>query len=42
MRTVPGNVHVVTQNRAAGVADLPEEVSFALAGIAGLARESCS
>jgi transposase-like protein len=39
MKTVPGNVHVVTQDQAAGVADLPEEISLALADIAVVARE---
>ena len=39
MKNVPRNVHVVTQDQAAGVADLPEEVSLALADIAVVARE---
>jgi putative transposase len=40
MKTVPRNVHVVTQDQAASVAaDLPREVSLALADIAGVARE---
>jgi putative transposase len=39
VKTVPRNVHVVTQERAARVADLPEEVSLALADIAVVARE---
>ena len=39
MKTVPRNVHVVTQEQATRVADLPEEISLALADIAGVARE---
>jgi putative transposase len=39
MKTVPRNVHVVTQDLAAGVADLPVEISVALAGIGVVARE---
>ena len=39
MKTVPRNVHVVTQDQAVGVADLPEEISLALADIAVVARE---
>lgn len=39
MKTVPRNVHVVTQDQAAGVPDLPEEISLALADIAAVARE---
>lgn len=39
MKTVPRNVHVVTQDQAARMADLPEEVSLALADIAVVARE---
>jgi putative transposase len=39
MKTVPRNVHVVTQDEAAGAAELPEEISLALADIAGVARE---
>ena len=39
MKTVPRNVQVVTQDQAAGVADLPPEVSLALADIAAVARE---
>jgi uncharacterized protein (UPF0147 family) len=42
MKTVPRNVHVVTQDQAAQLADLPEEVSLALADIAVVAREGCS
>jgi putative transposase len=39
VKTVPRNVHVVTQDQAADVAGLPEEVCLALADIAGVARE---
>jgi len=39
MKTVPRNVHVVMQEQAACVADLPEEMSLALADIAAVARE---
>ena len=39
MKTVPRNVHVVTQDQPTGVADLPEDISLALADIAGVARE---
>jgi putative transposase len=39
VKTVPRNVHVVTQEHAARVAELPEEVSLALADIAVVARE---
>jgi hypothetical protein len=39
MKTVPRNVHVVLQDQAAGVPDLPEEVSLALADIAAVAKE---
>lgn len=39
MKTVPRNVHVVTQEQAAGAADLPQEISLALADIAVVARE---
>jgi len=39
MKTVPRNVRVVTQEQAACVADLPEEVSLVLADIAAVARE---
>lgn len=39
MRTVPRNVHVVAQEQATRVADLPEEVSLALADIAAVAKE---
>ncbi len=39
MKTVPRNVRVVTQEQAVQVADLPEEVSLALADIAAVARE---
>lgn len=37
MRTVPSSVQIVTQDRA--VDGLPQEVSLALADIAGVARE---
>ena len=39
MRTVPRNVHVVAQEQATRVADLPEEVGLALADIAAVAKE---
>jgi transposase-like protein len=39
VKTVPRNVHVVTQEHAARVAELPEEVGLALADIAVVARE---
>ena len=39
MKTVPRNVQVVTQDQAARVADLPGEVSLALADIAVVARK---
>ncbi len=39
MKTVPRNVRVVTQEQAARVADLPEEVSLALTDIVAVARE---
>ena len=39
MKTVARNVRVVTQDQAARVADLPEEISLALADIAVVARE---
>ena len=39
MKTVPRNVHVVTQDQVARVADLPEEIGLALADIAVVARE---
>ena len=39
MKTVPRNVQVVTQEQAARGAELPEEISLALADIAGVARE---
>ena len=39
MKTVPRNVRVVTQDEAARVPDLPEQVSLALADIAAVARE---
>jgi transposase-like protein len=39
MKTVPRNMHVVTQDQAVGVTDLPQEVSLALADIAVVARE---
>lgn len=39
MKTVPRNVHVVLQDQVAGVPDLPEEVSLALADIAAVAKE---
>ena len=39
MKTVPRNVHVVTQDQAAQLADLPEEISLTLADIAIVARE---
>ena len=39
MKTVPRNVHVVTQDQVAGEADLPEEIGLALADIAVVARE---
>lgn len=39
MKTVPRNVRVVTQDQAARAADLPEEVSLALADIVAVARE---
>ena len=39
MKAVPGNVQVVTQDPGARVADLPAEVSLALADIAVVARE---
>jgi transposase-like protein len=39
MKTVPKNVHVVTQDQAAGVADLPDQIGLALADIAVVARE---
>lgn len=39
MKTVPSNVQVVTQDQAVGVSGLPQEVSVALADIAGVARE---
>ena len=39
MKTVPRNVQVVTQDQAGLVADLPTELKFALADIAGVARE---
>jgi putative transposase len=39
MKTVPRNVRVVTQKQAAQLADLPEEMSLALADIAAVARE---
>jgi putative transposase len=39
MKTVPRNVHVVTQDQAAQLADLPGEISLALADIAVVARE---
>ncbi len=37
--TVPRNVRVVRQEQAAGVADLPAEVSLALTDIVAVARE---
>jgi Transposase, Mutator family len=39
MKTVPRNVHVVRQEHAGRVVELPEEVSLALAEIAVVARE---
>ncbi len=39
MKTVSRNVRVVTQDKAARVADLPEEISLALTDIAVVARE---
>lgn len=39
MRTVPRNVQIVTQDQAVDGTGLPEEVSLALADIAGVARE---
>ncbi len=39
MKTVPRNVQLVTQDQAVDVGGLPEEVSLALADIAGVARE---
>jgi len=39
MKTVPRNVHVVTQDQAGCVADLPEEISLALADISAVARQ---
>jgi len=39
VKTVPSNVQVVTQDQAVGVSGLPQEVSVALADIAGVARE---
>jgi len=39
MKTVPRSVRVVTQKQAAQLADLPEEMSLALADIAAVARE---
>ena len=39
MKTVPRNVRVVTQDQAAQLADLPEQMSLALADIAAVARE---
>ena len=39
MKTVSRNVRVVTQDQAARVPDMPEEVSLALADIAAVARE---
>ncbi len=39
MKTVPRNVRVVTQKQAAQLADLPEEMSLALADIAAVVRE---
>ena len=39
MKTVPRNVRVVTQDQAARVVDLPEEISLALTDIAAVARE---
>ena len=39
MKTVPRNVRVVMQDQAAQLADLPEEMSLALADIAAVARE---
>ena len=40
MKTVPRNVRVVTQDQAARLADLPEEMSLAPADIAAVAREA--
>ncbi len=42
MKTVPRNVHVVTQDKGARVAALPEEVSLALADIAAWPVRGCS
>ena len=39
MKTVPKYVRVVTQDQAAQLADLPEQMSLALADIAAVARE---
>jgi len=39
VKTVPSSVQVVTQDQAVGVSGLPQEVSLALADIAGVARE---
>jgi transposase-like protein len=39
VKTVPRNVRVLTQEQAARVADLPEEVSLALADVVAVARE---
>jgi len=39
VKTVPRNVHVVTQDQAARVPGMPEEVGLALADIAAVARE---
>ncbi len=39
MKTVPSSVQIVTQDQAVGVCGLPQEVSLALADIAGVARE---
>ena len=39
MKTVPRNVQIVTQDQAVDAPGLPQEVSLALADIAGVARE---
>ncbi len=39
MKTVPRNVHVVMQGQAAQFADLPQQMSLALADIAAVAKE---
>ena len=39
MKTVPRNVQIVTQDQAVAAPGLPQEVSLALADIAGVARE---